>query len=298
MRAELPSGLPLNAVFVELSEMVHRAGLCLTVGGGYGLYLKHLLVQGETLRTAVPEVAFIGRTTEDIDLFLSIEVLADADQARALREILLSLGFRDREGAKHYQFEKPVDEQGRLIVRVDLETGPVPVAYQNQVRVRRNDRRVCPKEPGIHLHAHGNPAAIGLEHTLEITVAAEDMAGHSVTVPVALPTPFSYVVMKTIAYHDKLTLPAGEFDNAAKHAWDLLRIAAMTTEEDLSISRQMKRKFARERVCEQAVAILDRDFRNVDARGTLRALSQASQRPGEEALNRCLRMLRELVVPE
>ena len=67
---------PLHKSLLDLLRELERCGVPLTVGGGYGLYLKrmHLARTGEqSLFTELPEV----RSTNDIDMFLRAEVLAD-----------------------------------------------------------------------------------------------------------------------------------------------------------------------------------------------------------------------------
>lgn len=291
MKVELPPNLPLNAAFLALMSRISRAGLGAVVGGGYGLYLKELLIRQNRLRTAVPEVAALARTTADIDLFLDIAVLADPGQAAALRDILTGLGFRDRPEALYYQFERPAEGGVGGCIRVDLETGPVPGEYRPLVRERPNDRRVSPRPKGTRLNAHSNPAAIGLEESVVVEVSSAEAPGTEDVTPVRLPQPFSYAIMKAMAYSDKVQLGAGEADNAARHAWDLLRIAAMTTQAELQSSISLCYSYASEPVLFQAREILASDFASAQSPGVLRALTQVSSRPEAAIIERCTRFL-------
>jgi len=72
----------------------------LTMGGGYGLYLKrtHLTeMRQQTLLSELPEV----RATNDLDMFLRAEVLADLQRTKAVADAIKRLGYEVVEEAKY-----------------------------------------------------------------------------------------------------------------------------------------------------------------------------------------------------
>lgn len=83
------------AVFkTALLDLARAVGdkIPLVVGGGFGLYLRqeYLLQSGErTLLEQLPE----PRATNDIDLFITMEVLVRVEFVQALRQEIERLGF-------------------------------------------------------------------------------------------------------------------------------------------------------------------------------------------------------------
>ena len=95
---------PLFSSLLELLSELDRQGVPLTVGGGFGLYLKraHLARTGErTLFVELPEV----RSTNDIDMFLRAEVLADLSRAREVASAIERLGYTPVEGAEYLHLD-------------------------------------------------------------------------------------------------------------------------------------------------------------------------------------------------
>src|SRR5438128_488615 len=97
----------LFANLLDLLREVDAKSVPLTVGGGFGLYLKrtHLARTGEqTLFTELPEV----RSTNDIDMFLRAEVLSDLPRTKEVADAIKRLGYAVVEEAKYLQWKRPV----------------------------------------------------------------------------------------------------------------------------------------------------------------------------------------------
>jgi hypothetical protein len=139
----------LNYTFMELMSAVEAAGLRVVIGGGYGLFLKRELIAQHRLQTVLPKFDVGTRSTEDIDMFLDIDVIAELDQARAMRQVLRDLNFVVKEGSEYYQFVRSVDPGNAVkTVKVDLQTGPIPDEARARVRIH-DDRRVRPSKKGM-----------------------------------------------------------------------------------------------------------------------------------------------------
>ncbi len=69
---------PLITTVLDLLAVIARPEFKLILGGGYGLYLKQLHLQSsQGARTLLPgELWPYPRATEDIDVFLPTEILA------------------------------------------------------------------------------------------------------------------------------------------------------------------------------------------------------------------------------
>ncbi len=114
---------PLRAELEALASALDEVGLRLTVGGGIGLVLRaeRLLKSGERTLMPIP----VARATDDIDAFLPIEVVVDAEKMKILREVIDALGYEPIETAKYYQFVKTVRHRGRdAKIKLDLLAPP------------------------------------------------------------------------------------------------------------------------------------------------------------------------------
>src|ERR1700730_15588585 len=98
---------PLLASLLDLLHELEGRGVPITVGGGFGLYLKrqHLARTGErTLFDELPE----PRSTNDLDLFLRAEVIADLARTRGVADAIRRLGYTVVEAVKFLQWKREI----------------------------------------------------------------------------------------------------------------------------------------------------------------------------------------------
>src|SRR2546428_1493149 len=114
----------LEANLLDLLFELRDADIRLILGGGYGLNLKHRYIRETGARTLLqpfPE----ARSTNDLDLFLRTEIIADPRRTRLLAEALQRLGCRPVESARYFQFIRTVPLLGEAReVKFDILTGP------------------------------------------------------------------------------------------------------------------------------------------------------------------------------
>ena len=114
------------------------------IGGGMGLYLRseyHESERSPRYRRPVPT-----RSTKDLDVILSAEVIADADQMDKIREALADLGYEAT--TPHFQFARELGDSGRE-VEIDLLAAPPRIDQEEQVK--QSGIRARPHESeGIH----------------------------------------------------------------------------------------------------------------------------------------------------
>ena len=113
---------PLLTTLLDLDAALESQEL--TIGGGYGLYLKQLyLKRNPQTRTLFhPSALPSARTTADIDLILRAEVVTDSTSMKAIRDALDALGFIVVATAKYTQFVRDM-QPGQ--VKIDLLAGPL-----------------------------------------------------------------------------------------------------------------------------------------------------------------------------
>jgi hypothetical protein len=116
---------PLRTCLLDLLYELRDQNVPLTVGGGFGLFLKrvHLAAtRARTLFTELPE----SRATNDIDVFLRADLLTDRSRTEALVAAIQRLGYVPVEEAKYFQWRRPIDVGGVVQeVKLDALVGPL-----------------------------------------------------------------------------------------------------------------------------------------------------------------------------
>lgn len=260
----------------RLVLMLQSPGVPLIVGGGYGLLLRqrHIASTGARTLRAVPP----ARSTEDIDLFLTAELIADSEIVAALRDALGSLGYRPVTGAEYYQFVRTVDYQGRpRDVKIDL-LAPLPQDEAVRMQLKYDTRRVRPKVVK-NFHAHTTPEAFTIgEHLL-----AMDLSDPPERARIYIPHPFTYAILKLFAYRDRQRDEAK--DHGRYHAFDIYRVLAMVTEPEWTQSLELRDRYAEAQPALEARRITHALFGGEIAPGVL-ALREHARDIGYDLLGR------------
>ncbi len=253
---------PLTATVLDLDDALGGHAELL-LAGGFGLYLKQLHLAASGVRTLLHVNRWPrARTTQDIDLFLRAEVVADASRMVQYREALDRLGFAVEEEAKWLKFRRSIN---RLEVVVDLMVGPMgELAAQTE----RSSFRVKPKGSS-GLHARATDDALGVEHEpLRLRVSGARSIGVEHDCEVLVAQSFPFVLMKLGAVRDRIN--DADKDEGRHHALDLYRIAAMQTEREDAVARELAARFAGHPMVERAQRVIDNLFVPRDRLGRLR----------------------------
>ncbi len=226
---------PLITTLIDLDRAIGRTGFKLILGGGFGLYLKQLHLQGRPeLRTLLPgELWPYPRATEDLDVFLPTEILASLPDMQALRTALDSLDFQPVEEAKFLHFVKPWSTGGR--VKIDMLTGPISDAAI-KAKLQFTRPRIRPRGK-LELHAYLTEEALEIESSLlSLPINGVGSNGQADRVVVHIPQPFTFLLMKLHAFDDRMG--DADADLGRHHALDVYRVVAMLTEADYSLVRR------------------------------------------------------------
>lgn len=290
----------LQTELYRVARAMEEHALSLIIGGGYGLLLWQRRVQQKDLSTLRPVPP--ARSTDDLDIFFTAEVMSDPDNTETIRAVLDDLGYEVVEGRENYQFKRPVQHRGQArSVKIDL-LAPVPRDAEEAENIRVKERRLRPK--GFSgLHAHPTPEALTIEENLlrvelgptaSETEEQTDMRQQD-EVPVFVPHLFSFAMLKLFAYRDRREDP--NVDYGRHHAYDLYRSVAMMTEEEWEAARQIQEAYGEEDLMKEARYIAAEHFGSVDERGCLRILEYLSEDPsqtGREEIEAFSKDLREL----
>ncbi len=236
-----------------------------------------------------------ARSTQDLDVFLRHEILANASRARVLERALARLGYHPVETARYYHFAREWLEEGvERRVRIDLLTGPGSL-YAGAPGVRLDARRVRPPEQAP-LHGHPTEEAIGLEEGLQ-SYPLSDRRGTGETYEgrVYLPQAFTYALMKLFAFRDRLADEREDY--GGRHALDLYMAFATTCESEWDLCRELSRRYRGEAAVQEAAQIARDYFGSPQSLGVLRLCESPHFGPELPARELC-GLLRELLTGE
>jgi hypothetical protein len=238
---------PLTITVLDLDAAL-GGGANLMIGGGFGLYMKQLQLEKSGLKTLLPKSKWPqARTTQDIDLFLRAEIVADAAHMDRLRGVLDQLGFIVEEDAKWMKFARDVG--GRKVI-IDLMVGPLG-EFESQTE--RHSIRVKPiGTSGLHARAAND--AIGVEYE-PIRLSLSDGTRSS---EVLVPQAFPFALMKLGALRDRIN--DANKDEGRHHALDLYRIIAMLTEAEDDVAQMLAMRYSKDPVIAAAMRTIDELF--------------------------------------
>ena len=250
---------------LDLLHELHGRDIPITVGGGFGLYLKrrHLEATGQRmLLDRLPE----PRSTNDLDLFLRTEILVDLERTRQVANAIDRLEYKVVDEAKYLQWERPIVVAGvTQTVKIDILVGPLGDERKN---LHVSMPRVRPKGD-IKFHAHAVEEAVQIEDAAwEIPVTGNRSTGESCTENVFVPQAFPYLMMKLHAFRDREARK--EPIKAQQHALDLYAIVGMMTEEEYNQAKHWGASLAENEHVREARKIVHDHFASPTAVGILR----------------------------
>jgi len=255
----------LHKSLLDLLRELEGKGVPLMVGGGYGLYLKrsHLAQTGQqTLFTELPH----ERSTNDIDMFLRAEVLADLARTKEVADAIKRLGCDVVEDAKYLQWKRPVTVAGvKQEVKIDVLVGPLG-RYRGSMKV--SPPRAGPKG-NIQFHAHTVEEAIHIEdQPIGVPVDGITSDGKPYSGTVYVPEAFPYLLMKLHAFSDRKADVIK--DLGRHHALDIYTIVGMMTESEYVRAKAFGAADKENEHVRRARVIVSEDFASETAMGLIR----------------------------
>ena len=226
---------PLLTSLLDLLYALRDQSVPLTVGGGFGLFLKrrHLIEQGtRSLFAELPE----PRATNDIDIFLRVDLLTDKSRMKALVDAVQSLGYVPVEEAKYFQWKRPMIVDGvTQEVKLDVLVGPLG---NHLKKLQVNPPRVRPKGKSVGFHAHQSDEALFLEESpIAVALRGTRSDGEEYAATVYVPETFPYLLMKLSAFADRQD--DANKDLGRHHALDAYTIVGMMTEAEYDRAKEL-----------------------------------------------------------
>jgi hypothetical protein len=262
------NGDPLLSQLRQFAEKLAQKNIRLVIGGGYGLLLKANHIQRIGARTRLEQIPS-ARSTGDIDVFLTAELITDKNHMAAIRRALDELDYSPVPGAEYYQFFREVIIGGAPR-NLKFDFLAAPVLGEQAKKVKADIRRIRPRGiMGAPMHAHTTPEALTVEEHLLVLDIGE--AGRPVQV--FLPHPFSYVMLKLFALRDQIDNQEKKFGR--HHAFDIYSSWAMMTEDEFEQAEQLRAEYDGTRAMLEAVEIATTLFADENAIGMIRLKEQA-----------------------
>ena len=220
-------------------------GKPIMVAGGYGLFLKQAYLQQTSTRVIIPFNQWgvtnqAPRTTKDIDAIVDLEIIADQKLNEACYQSISDLGYAlgPKLSDQRWKFRKRTGEEAGNEIILELHA-PIPAVPDKKDNGKLEFGKNCvkhkPSLKGKGVHGRRNPEAVGcFLHPYEFTVQNALQA-----LNVLVPDPITWCVMKMTAAEDHFNQWQSATDSeeiafyqtqAEKHAQDVFRIVAMTTQ--------------------------------------------------------------------
>jgi hypothetical protein len=263
--------MTLTSALLDLLNELEGTKVPLIIGGGYGIYLRYMMIMEERRQTLFKELPE-PRSTNDLDLFLRAELLLDSEQLRPLRNAMTQLGYEVVKGGEHYQFLRPGpngdEERG---IKIDVLTGPTSPFKGTPVQFDK--RRVRPR-PSVDLHAHPCEEALTLtENTTLRRLHGKLSNGRDYVGQVLLPHPFTFLTMKLFALRDRHN--DAEKDFGRHHALDLYTVIGSMVEHEWNESLSLRTRHRADAILIESSHIVGELFSGMDTMGTIRLRESA-----------------------
>jgi hypothetical protein len=257
------NGDPLLNQLRKFAHKLYEKNISLVIGGGYGLLLKAKHTQRNGARTRLQQIP-IARSTGDIDVFLTTEVIVDKNKMAAIRQALEELDYSPVPGAEYYQFFREIVIAG-VPRNLKFDFLAAPVVGEEAKKVKADVRRIRPRgKTERPMHAHTTPEAV----TIEERLISVDIGEAGQPIEVFLPHPFSYTLLKLFALRDQVNNKAKEFGR--HHAFDIYTTWAMMTEEELIQAEELRTQYADADIMSEAIKIANTLFADENAKGMIR----------------------------
>lgn len=258
----------LQSNLLDLLYELRTSDIHLTVVGGYGLYLKRQSLYKAGARPLLPLITE-PRSTDDLDLFLATQILADPKTAKSVLTAVRKLQFESVANKENFQFEKMFQiEAQKYRVKLDFLTR-IPDDSNILDALDIQDVRVRNKKGG-GIHAHRTDEAIAIEDDpIPIVLTGLRTTGEEFSGQVYLPQAYTYLMMKLFAFRD-WEIKKRNSGHASKHALDLYSIVAMLTEKEFMEAQQASQTYRHRPATREAAGIVQEFFLQVTTMGNIR----------------------------
>lgn len=249
---------PLRIELIRIARDLQDHGIRLIVGGGYGLFLRTQQIPDTDYEKLRFKETPIARSTEDIDIFLTADIITSVEKTENVRDAILNAGFEPV--TKHFQFEKEI-RLGPTPVKVKIDLLAAPVPESDQIKLKLNSLpRVKPKG-ATGVHAYLTEEAV----TIDEGLTSIDISVGATPLEVFIPHSFSYLILKLFAFRDRKDDP----QKGPYHAVDLYRTVGMMTEREWEETLALAARYRDDPKVQEAATIVSNYFSGQESEGVM-----------------------------
>ena len=223
----------LGSLF-ELAGSLKKYDIPLIVGGGLSLYIRTKFIK----KKRSPRYPFhiLQRSTKDIDMFLTSDIIVDHQKFEAVREVIENLNYSVK--TKYHQFYKEVEfAKSRKEVVLDLLAEPPLEEDKNKVKIK--GYRIRPKDVE-NLHGYLTMESKGIySNLIKVDEFVEDKNKTNFQ-NVYIPSSFDFIILKLHAFRDRKDDESSEFGR--HHAYDIFTTITDMSEEDWEVAKSLIKK--------------------------------------------------------
>lgn len=252
----------LEATF-ELADEFERIGIPLIIGGGFSQYIRTLYFNKvQSLRYPSK---ILQRSTKDIDLFLTADIIVDSKKVSEITSILSKLNYEVK--TPNYQFKKVIQYvDSPKEIEVDILTEPPNEKDSDKVKIK-NKQRIKPV--GVkNFHAFMHKEAYLLSSFLVKASSYVEPQLQTKFKNIYLPSSFSFLVMKLHAFRDRINDTNKEFGK--HHAYDIFTTIRNMDEADWKTAVQQRKYYQGKNIFIESNKIVRQFFDSEISNGIIR----------------------------
>ncbi|MBU2493329.1 MAG: hypothetical protein KJ571_11945 [Bacteroidetes bacterium] len=216
----------LISALKELANQLRKHDIPLIVGGGLSLYIRTFLdKKGRSPR--YPR-RVVQRSTKDIDIFLTSDLIVDSEKITTLRDSLEHLGYKPKPNALYFQFIKEVKiNDSTREIEIDILSQPPQDKDLQKTKIR--NFRINPINID-NFHARLANEAKGINFgQLPVESFSETSGGEKIS-NIFVPSSFNYIILKLHAFRDRKDDES--VDLGRHHAYDIFAIVTDMDKND------------------------------------------------------------------
>jgi hypothetical protein len=214
----------LISALIELANQLRMHDIPLIVGGGLSLYLRTFLTQ--KVRSPRYPRRVTQRSTKDIDIFLTSDLIVDSGKITSLRDSLVSLGYKPK--TKYFQFTKEITLSGsRREIAIDILSAPPKDEDALKIKIRKP--RIKPTDVE-NFHAYLVNEARGINLGPIPVESFSKLSGKTKVSNLFVPSSFNYIILKLHAFRDRVNDES--VDLGRHHAYDIFAIVTDMDKND------------------------------------------------------------------
>jgi len=214
----------LISALIELANLLEKQSIPLIIGGGLSLYLRSFLHQ--KIRSPRYPKRVVQRSTKDIDIFLTSDLIVDSEKIEILRDALASLDYKPK--TKYFQFTKDIS-LGNSAREVTIDILSAPPRDEDALKTKISKPRIKLVEV-YNFHAYLVNEAKGINFG-PIAIESVDVSSIGTKISnIFIPSGFNYIILKLHAFRDRFEDES--VDLGRHHAYDIFSIVTDMDKSD------------------------------------------------------------------